>query len=200
MLTFEERLKIISEKKIEIPTRSETFYDFVQKYQSMIYNVCLRLIGNRQDAEDIAQDVFVKAFEYFESYKGDAHISTWLYRIAVNLSLNFIKRRKRIRWLTLDFTASPGETESFPEPHADEQPETDFEQKEINRVIQRAIHQLPEKQKTAFVLHKLEGLSHQKISEILNIPVTSVESRIHRAKQTLQKALIPVLKNDTMMQ
>lgn len=171
------------------------FQQLVQDYQEMIYNVCFRLLGNQQDAEDVAQDVFVRAYEKFELFKGDSQISTWLYRIAVNLSLNLIKRRKRVRWLTLDFDLNNNEALRIPEPKAEEQPDTELEQTELGKTIQQAIQSLPEKQKTAFVLHKMEGLSHQQIAEILDITVSSVEARIHRAKLSLRNKLINLYTN-----
>lgn len=168
------------------------FYQFIQKNQKMVYNICLKMLNNRQDAEDIAQDVFVKAYENFNTFEGNAQISTWLYRIAVNLSLNFIKRKKRLNWLTLDFDSST--SGKIIEPPATEQPDIIFDQNELDQTLQQAIHKLPEKQKTAFILNKLEGLSHQKISEILNISISSVEARIHRAKQSLRRDLVALAK------
>jgi len=161
----------------------------------MVYNVCFRLIGNAQDAEDIAQDVFVRAYQYQGQFEGRSEISTWLYRIAVNLSLNFLKRRKRWGWLTLEFDNPDPAPLPIKEPEADERPDRQFDNQELGQILQMAIQQLPEKQKTAFVLHKLEGLSHQQISEILGISIPSVEARIHRARQTLKKELIRLVKN-----
>jgi RNA polymerase sigma-70 factor (ECF subfamily) len=168
---------------------------FVEEHQSMIYNVCFRLLGNQQDAEDIAQDVFVKAYEKYGLFKGESRVSTWLYRIAVNLSLNLLKRRKRVRWMTLDFEKEDTEALPIHEPRSVEQPDLELEQSELGLTLQEAIQSLPEKQKTAFILHKLEGLSHQQISEILDISISSVEARIHRAKQSLRKKLVHLYKN-----
>lgn len=191
--SFGDNLKTATKSKKS--ESAHTFFQLVQQNQEMIYNVCFRLIGNRQDAEDIAQDVFVRAHQNLAQFQGESEISTWLYRIAVNLSLNFIKRRKRLRWLTLDFEDKAQTALPIKEPEADERPDFQFDNQELGQVLQQAIQKLPEKQRTAFVLHKLEGLSHQKISEILEISISSVEARIHRAKQTLKKELIGMVKN-----
>ncbi|MCI0515332.1 RNA polymerase sigma factor [candidate division KSB1 bacterium] len=171
-------------------TNRENWVKFVSEQQSRIYNVCFRLTGNRADAEDVAQDVLVKAIQNLNSFQANSQLTTWLYRIAVNESLNFIKRRKRLQWLTLDFENSTLDPLPLQPASEQEQPDYLLERKELELALQQAIQQLPEKQKTAFVLHKLEGLAHQEIAEILQISVANVEARIHRAKLTLQKQLI----------
>lgn len=165
------------------------FSQLVRKNQDLVYRVCLRLLGNQQDAEDIAQDVFVKAFHSMENFRGDSDVATWLYRIAANLSLNQLSRRKRRRWLFLEFDNSEDEAADAMLLPEKEQPDQLYEQSELKKIMNRAINALHANQKTAFVLHKIEGLTNQKIADILNCTVSSVESRIHRAKKSVQKEI-----------
>ncbi|MBN1348990.1 RNA polymerase sigma factor [candidate division KSB1 bacterium] len=165
-----------------------SFPQLVDDYKDMIYRVCLRLLKNQQDAEDIAQDAFIKAFNHLSEFRAESDVSTWLYRIAVNLSLNHLRRRKRQRWLFLEFNDSDENASYADLPSPDsQQPDNIYERNEMQRLLNRAIDSLPESQRAPFILHKLEGLTNQKIAEIMNSSVSSVESRIHRAKRKIQK-------------
>jgi RNA polymerase sigma-70 factor (ECF subfamily) len=168
---------------------NEAFREFIKNHQEMVMNVCFHFLRNRQDAEDVAQDVFIKAFHSANEYRGDSKVSTWLYRIAVNQSLNFIRNKKRRRWLSLDFNNKNGEYLKNIEESPVKRPDTQFETNEMQSILMKAIHDLPENQKSVFILHKLDGLSYHEITKILNCSLSSVESRMHRAKVNLQKKL-----------
>jgi len=172
------------------------FKALVDRYQSLVINTCYNLLGNRQDTEDVAQEVFFQVYKSAKKFRQEAKISTWLYRIAVNRSLNFIRDKKRSGWLRNLSSLLEGqrqEVSDVPASNSD-RPDIALEKKERNAVVQRAIDSLPAKQRAAFVLHKYEGLSYQEIAEILQHSLSSVESLIHRAKLNLQKKLIHYLK------
>jgi RNA polymerase sigma-70 factor (ECF subfamily) len=172
------------------------FERLVDRYQHLVINTCYNLIGNRQDAEDVAQEVFFQVYKSAGKFRQEAKLSTWLYRIAVNRSLNFIRDNKRFRWLESLSSLLEGEREREPDVAASnsDRPDIALERKERDAVVQKAIDSLPAKQRAAFVLHKYEGLSYQEIAEILRCSLSSVESLIHRAKLNLQKRLVHYLK------
>jgi RNA polymerase sigma-70 factor (ECF subfamily) len=171
------------------------FRTLVELYRSSVLSACYRILGNQQDAEDVTQDVFVKVYRKAGSFRGDSGLSTWLYRIAVNLSLNRLRKQKWDRLfgiLTLSQAELEETTDTMEAPEQD-RPDRQLEASERGRMLTQVLNTLPDKQRVAIVLHKIEGLSHQEIAEILQISLSSVESLIHRAKRNLQKKLIPLL-------
>ena len=168
------------------------FKRLVDRYQHLVINTCYNLIGNRQDAEDVAQEVFFQVYKSARKFRREAKFSTWLYRIAVNRSLNFIRDNKRFRWLESLSSLLEGENQRVSDVPASnsDRPDIALEKKERDAAVQRAIDSLPAKQRAAFVLHKYEGLSYQEIAEILERSLSSVESLIHRAKSNLQRELV----------
>ncbi len=171
------------------------FRQLVELHSPSVLNVCYRVLRNREDAEEVAQEVFLQAFRRAGSFRGESKLSTWLYRVAVNLSLNLRRRRKWDRYFNLLTPSERGveEAASQIEASTDARPDFEFETRERSRLLQEALDRLPEKQRLAIILHKSEGLSHKEISEILEVSVSSVESLIHRAKNNLQKRLTPML-------
>ncbi|MGB8658710.1 MAG: sigma-70 family RNA polymerase sigma factor [Candidatus Zixiibacteriota bacterium] len=172
------------------------FERLVDQYQDLVLNTCYHLIGNRQDAEDVAQDVFFQAYKSAKEFRQEAKISTWLYRIAVNRSLNFIRDHKWSRWLKSITSLSQDEprgTTELSAPDSD-RPDVALQEKERDVIVQEAIDSLPGRQKAAFVLREHEGLSYQEIAQVLQLSGSSVESLIHRAKSNLQRKLIHYLK------
>ncbi len=171
------------------------FKEFFDAYSSLVFNVAFRMLQNKEDAEDVTQDVFFHAFRSLKEFRGESQLSTWLYRIAVNTSLNFQRKRKRERWLSLDFgsdeSEDPREVAS-----TDANPQDDLERNEIELVVQKAINSLPKKQRIALLLHRYEGLSYEEIAKVMNVSVPSVESRLHRAKQALALKLITLRPKD----
>ena len=172
------------------------FKALVDRYQSLVINTCYNLLGNRQDAEDMAQEVFFQVYKSAKKFRQEAKLSTWLYRIAVNRSLNLIRNKKRSGWLRSLSSLLEGERQRVTDVPAlnSDRPDFALEKKERNVMVQKAINSLPGKQRAAFVLHKYEGLSYQEIAEVLHRSLSSVESLIHRAKSNLQKKLVHYLK------
>jgi RNA polymerase sigma factor (sigma-70 family) len=155
----------------------------------MVYNTVLGVVQQPEEAEDVTQEVFIQVFESIGQFKGDSKLSTWLYRIAVTKSLDHLrkkKRKKRFAFLQSLFGVNEEEVRQDPDFH---HPGVALENKEKAAVLFKAIDKLPENQKAAFTLHKLEGLSYQEVAEVLETSVSSVESLMHRAKGNLRKLL-----------
>jgi len=174
------------------------FQKLYERHHSLVFNTCCRLLGDIQQAEDISQEVFLRIYRSASSFRQTSKVSTWIYRIAVNLSLNIIRRNKKFRWwksLGSFLEEEQGKGKLLFVSYPDE-PEKAWQKREAEAVLKRAVDSLPEKQRVAFVLHKYEALSSQEISEILGISSNAVEVRIHRAKRNLQKKLIALLKKN----
>jgi RNA polymerase sigma-70 factor (ECF subfamily) len=164
------------------------FRSIVEQWQDMVYNTILGIVQNETEAEDLAQDVFIKVFEKISSFKGDSRFSTWLYRIATTTALDHLrskKRKKRFGFLQ-SISGDGGESVQVPDFH---HPGVNLDNKERAAVLFKAIEALPENQKAAYTLHKLEGLSYRDVSEVLNTTVSAVESLMSRANQNLRKEL-----------
>jgi RNA polymerase sigma-70 factor (ECF subfamily) len=161
------------------------FKELVANYQLPVINTCLGIVQNRHDAEDLTQDVFVEIFRSVASFRADSKLSTWIYRIAVNKSLNFVRKQKKRRWISSleDFLKVKTE------PETSGYGISELERSETGREIHQALASLPENQRIAFTLNKYDELSYKEIAEVMNLSVPSVESLIHRAKQGLQKKL-----------
>lgn len=172
------------------------YRELFETYNSLVFNVCHRILGNRADAEDVTQDVFLRAYDALPGFRGEARLSTWLYRIAVHLSLNRQRRRKRERWLALEFLEEPeNELPSRDIVSSDDTPDIIAEKRERTQFVQTAMSALPEEQRVALILRHYEGLSYEEIADVMQTSVASVESRLHRAKRNLAKKLVPLLDN-----
>jgi len=174
------------------------FREIVEQHKLSVLNLCYRFVGNKDDAEDIAQDVFIRILNAASRYRPDASLSTWLYRITVNVCLNFQRRKKILNFFSLNHQLESGQTAGnrLPDPISDEQPDIMLEKKELQTLVQQAIQSLPENQQTVVILHRFEGLSYQEIADVLNTSVSAVESRLHRAKLNLQRKLKSLNRSD----
>lgn len=160
------------------------------KYAKQVFNLSLQYVQNREDAEEITQDVFVKIHQHLDTFKHESKHSTWIYRITINTSLDFVKakmRKKRFGIFTSLFHADSSEVKY--ESSSFEHPGVALEQREALENIFRCINDLPENQKTALILHKIEQQSQTEIAEIMEISPKAVESLIQRAKANLEKKL-----------
>jgi RNA polymerase sigma-70 factor, ECF subfamily len=156
----------------------------VETYQKPIYALCYRFVGNREDAEELSQDVFIRALRHLNEFEPRAKLFTYLYRIAVNLSLNRIRDRKRMAWVSF---LGPGENKMDPV-SSDPGPEEALIRRESHDEIMNAMNKLPDNQRTSLNL-RLEGLSYAEIAEVTGTTVSAVETRIFRARQSLEKKL-----------
>ena len=179
---FIEQLKIKSTKAY-----SKLLDDFQQK----VFSTCISFVPNKEDAQDIAQDVFIEVFKSVNKFKGDSKLSTWIYRITTNKCLEFIRKKntkKRFAFLqSITGGAIPlDKTNYFTEMN---HPGVMLENKELNATLFKAINSLPESQSVVFTLHRIDGKSHQEVAEITKRTVSSVESIMFRAKKNLQNLL-----------
>ncbi len=175
---------------------TQGFRQFVDKYQSQIMNTCFGFVHNREDAEDITQNVFVEVYQSARDFRGDAKLSTWLYRIAVNKSLNHIRKNKKSRLMKSIEAFFGTEKNDALEVQDDykKEPAEILENKERAKVLHQAINSLSENQRVAFTLNKYEDLSYKQIADVMETSLSSVESLIYRAKTNLQKKLIDFYK------
>ncbi len=178
--------------------KQEAYSRLLDEYEQRVFHTCLSFVPNKEDAEDIAQEVFVEVFRSIQKFKGNSKLSTWMYRIATNKSLEFIRKKntkKRFAFMQSIFgnEIPLDKTAYFTEMN---HPGILLENKEKSETIFRAIHQLPEAQKIVFTLHKIDGLSYKEIAEITEKSVSSVESLMFRAKKSLQKILANFYKNE----
>ncbi len=159
----------------------------VERHGKLVFNTALGLLQHRSDAEDMAQEVFAYAFQSVNQFRGEAKLSTWLYRITVSKSLDALKARKRVkRFGFLQSLFDPkGGGLMVDVPHF-QHPGVLLENQEQAQVLFMAIDKLSENQKTAFVLHKLEELSYAEIAEVMELSLASVESLLFRARQNLR--------------
>ena len=176
--------------KTSMTSRDELFKALVAEHQEMVINTCYRFVFNHEDAEDLAQDVFVEVFRSLEQFREESKLSTWIHRIAVTKSLDHLRRlnrKKRFSSLRrmIGLTDPAGDIAA---PSRDNPAEA-FAGNERARILQDALDSLPESQKAAFILSKQEGYSNQEIADILKTSIPAVESLVHRAKKKLHDKL-----------
>jgi len=170
----------------------------VGDFQQKVFGTCISFVPNKEDAEDIAQEVFVEVFRSIEKFKGDSKLSTWIYKITKNKCLEFIRKKntkKRFAFLqSITGNLIPmDKTDYFTEMN---HPGIVLENKELSATLFKAINCLPESQSVIFILHKIDGKSYQEVAEITNRSLSSVESVMFRAKKNLQKILENYYKNE----
>ena len=165
----------------------------VRKYQHRVLKLVSRFVSDASEAEDVAQEAFIKAYRALPAFRGDSAFYTWLYRIAINTAKNtLVSNRRR----PVDFNLDLQDPEQY-ERHARlkeaDTPEGVLLTEEIRVVVENALEQLPEDLRTAIVLRELEGLSYEEIAEAMDCPVGTVRSRIFRAREAIDKKLKPLL-------
>ena len=163
----------------------------IEKYQGRLYAVVYGMIRNREDARDLTQEAFVKAYRNLQSFRLEAGFYTWLYRIAMNLTIDFARKRKRRGQLASfdENVAQHDEDGGIAEIHVEEGPGRLLERKQTLSRIMDAMEELPEDQRQVVLLRELEGLSYKEIAEAMGIPEGTVMSRLFYARKRLQKLL-----------
>ncbi len=171
------------------------FNELVAQYKTRVINTCYKFLLNQEDAEDVSQDVFIEVFQSIKSFRGDSKISTWIYRIAVTKSLDELKKRNRKKRISslgkilyLDHIAnwiSGGKM-----------PDADLETSDKMTIISKVLNQLPENQRIAFTLSKIDGFENQEIADIMKTTIIAVESLIYRAKKKVTNDLTTILKKN----
>jgi RNA polymerase sigma-70 factor, ECF subfamily len=165
----------------------------VEKYQNFLFKTCFGLLRNKEDAEEAVQDTFIQVYRKIYTYRGESKFSTWLYRIAVNMCINRLRKNRNDKLFQsvsnfFAFSFLNKEDQAFENNHFEELSER--QRKEF--IIDKAIQSLPKNQRIAFILHKYNDLSQQETADILNTSVSAVESLVFRAKMNLQKTLIQI--------
>lgn len=165
------------------------FKKLVDEWQNMVYNTAVSIVQNEDDADDITQEVFIQVYQSVSSFKGESKFSTWLYRVTVSKALDHEKKKKRKKRFGFVQSLFGGDGEE--QVHAVEfnHPGVQMEKKEKAGELFNALKKLPDKQRIAFTLHKLEGQSYQEVAEIMNTSLYAVESLMSRAKTNLKKEL-----------
>ncbi|WNM18182.1 RNA polymerase sigma factor [Flavobacterium capsici] len=159
-----------------------------QNYNVLVYNVALHYVQNVEDAEEITQDVFVKVHHSLKDFNQKSSHKTWIYRIAINQSLDFIKKKNSQKRFFIFGNRSHNENE-YLNASTFEHSGIDLEKKEAAKILYTTINTLPDNQKTAFILSKIDGLSNPEIGEIMELSISAVESLIFRAKGSLKEKL-----------
>lgn len=174
--------------------QTEAFGLLVQRYQHRLYGTLVHVVGSRELARDIAQDAFLLAFEKLASFRGTSAFYSWLFRIALNAASSAHRKSPRAKQSLDALRERTGEEPT--DNRASAAPEHGLEVSDRQRLVRNALAELPEEFRTALVLKELEQLKYEEIAEILNIPVGTVRSRIHRGREELRAKLLPVLKSE----
>jgi len=163
------------------------FRQLVEKYQNSVINACYRFLRNKEEAEEVAQEVFLKVYLSLNTYQPKTKFSTWLFKIVVNSCLNKLRDKKKFSASQLD--------EDFPAPSED-QPDKSLEQEELRMLVRNAVDSLPENQRAVILLNQYENFSYQDMAKILDCSVSAIESRLFRAKESLRTKLSQYIKKD----
>ncbi len=169
----------------------ESFEKLIEKYQVIAFNIAYRMIGNKEDASDMAQEALIKVFKSLKNFRGDSSFSTWFYRIVTNNCIDTLRKMKKVTTVSLDkeFETESG---SYTMEIADNKylPDKLYEIKERQELVQNAIKKVPEKYRTMLILRDIQGFTYDEIVEITNNPLGTVKSRISRGRLLLKEILI----------
>lgn len=184
---MEDEKKLI---KKSISGDVESFEILISRYQKMAYNVAYRIMGNEEDAKDMAQESFIKIFKYIKNFRMDSSFSTWMYRIVMNTCKDEL-RKKKLKVISIDKTIDTGDgSMQMDIEDSSRTPEQLLESKETSEEVQNALLQISENNRIVVVLRDIKGFSYSEISEIIDVPVGTIKSRINRGRQELKEILI----------
>lgn len=169
--------------------RPDAFGELVRRYQDRLFNAVLRVVDNADDALDVVQDSFVNAYSSLASFKGDAEFYTWLYRIAFNTAIS--ARRKRRSLISLEAGRDGEGAIDPPDPSDENRPGAALERSEDEAALQDALNRLSHEHRVVLVLKDIEGLKYEQIADVLDVPIGTIRSRIHRARLELRDLLEP---------
>ena len=186
MLTHEEEMRIIA-KVLDGDTNA--FEVLVEDQKKVVFNLALRMLGNEEDAYDISQDAFLKAYTNLSGFRGDCKFSSWLYKLTTNLCLDFIRKRNRHKVVPLVYEDDNGDSEYLEIPDETYSPESLTEQKQLRESVRSGLSQLPAQQREILVLREIGGLRYDEIGRQLDLEEGTVKSRIFRARKKLCEIL-----------
>lgn len=191
-LGWEEKNKLSDKALISLIKNGdkEAFSILIKRYEKKVLNILYLQLGNTPDLEDLVQEVFIKVFKNVKNFRGESQFSTWLYRIAVNVSYDYKRKSKDI--YSLDDPLKEDEEDTFEKiiPNNDEDPLSIIEGEELRNKLRKLIKELPKEYQEVLILREYEGLSYEEISKILNCPIGTVESRLFRARKELKEKLL----------
>ena len=164
---------------------TEAFSVLVAAYEKNVFNVALQMTGNREDAQDMAQEAFLKAYNSLPSFRGDSKFSSWLYRIVSNVCLDFKRRQSRRPSSSLTVEDDEGETLQLDIADESQSPEALLERKLTREAVRRGLASLPDEQRQILLLREIQGLSYEEIAEAMDLEPGTVKSRIFRARKKL---------------
>ncbi len=166
------------------------FEELVSAYEKTVYNLALRITGNAQDAEDMAQEAFLKAYHSLPHFRGDSKFSVWLYRIVSNVCLDFLRKQNRRPATSLSREDADGEEVEMDVPDESQSPQLLLERKLTREALQRGLQALPQDQRQILLLREIQGLSYEEIGQVLDLEPGTVKSRIFRARKRLCAFLV----------
>ena len=185
-MTREEEAKII---RAVVDGNTNAFEDLVLEYQKQVYHITLKMTGNEEDAFDLSQEAFLKAFRSLSTFRGEAGFGSWLYRMAANLCIDFLRKKKRQGGQIISLDAEEEDRRPTELPDLRYEPQNALEKKEVQEKVRAGLEKLPHEQKLILVLRDVEGFSYQEISDALKIELGTVKSRIYRARAHLARLL-----------
>jgi len=166
------------------------FEELVVMYQKQIYNLGFRMMGSEEDACDVVQEAFLKAFKSIKKFDGRSSFGTWVYRIAVNVCIDELRKRKKVKLYPVAHNDNPEDRGCKLVIDTDDLPEEQMERREVKKQVHRAISKLGEEHRVIIILRDIQGKSYQEIANILGINIGTVKSRISRARTSLKEELI----------
>jgi RNA polymerase sigma-70 factor (ECF subfamily) len=166
----------------------ESYAALVSRYSDFVYTIVLRVVGDAEDADDVTQETFVRAYRALGRFRGDSKFSSWLYRIAVNRAITHLKRKRR-RALTVDLDAVPHVEASAVLERREANPEDIVLDEEFRQRVRKAVAELPPQYRAVVTLFYLEERSYKEVAEILGIPMGTLKTHLHRARGMLRKTL-----------
>ena len=178
----------VSEKKIiekVLGGDANAFEELVLKYEKTVYNLALRMVGNRDDASDMTQEAFIKAYGSLSSFRGDSKFSVWIYRITTNVCLDFLRSKSRKQQVSLTVSDDDDEDAQLDIPDPSSDPEQQLMQKMSMQSVEEGLKTLPDKQRQILVMRELGGMSYAEIGAALSLEEGTVKSRIFRARKRL---------------
>ena len=178
----------VSEKKIiekVLGGDANAFEELVLKYEKTVYNLALRMVGDRDDAFDMTQEAFIKAYGSLSSFRGDSKFSVWIYRIATNVCLDFLRSKSRKQQVSLTVSDDDDEDAQLDIPDPSSAPEQQLMQKMSMQSVEEGLKTLPDKQRQILVMRELGGMSYAEIGKALSLEEGTVKSRIFRARKRL---------------
>lgn len=173
----------------QVIDRERTFEGLVQEYKNRIHSYVCRMTNDSADAEDITQEVFIRAYQSLSAFRYDAAVDTWLYRIATNLVIDRFRRGKRAPQTVPAHADGEDALGHLPSTNREDDPHATVQLEELQKQVQKAVHSLPPKLRTVVVLHDMEGLSYEEVAETVGCPLGTVKSRLFNARLLLKRKL-----------